>query len=304
MINFILPRLEPGNVVSIIASSEILPEQRQKLLDLLGLNKPLSVQFLNYLQQTFGTFPPNYGFSLAHYPLSVWTLITAALPWTLLLVGVSTALSWTGGTLLGAWLAWHHGSKLDSMTFAVSTFMWGVPSYWLATILIYVFSIKLHIFPPALTTSGLVTGMSLAEAQDILSHSFLPILTLVILNLPLFALVMRNTMVTVLQDDFVVAAEARGLRTRTLILGHAARNAMLPSITSLALSFGAILSGAYLTEIIFSYPGLGFLIEQSALARDYPVLQGILFFSALLVILVNILADVTYAVLDPRVVNT
>jgi len=304
MINFILPRLEPGNVVSIIASSEILPEQRQKLLDLLGLNKPLSVQFLNYLQQTFGTFPPNYGFSLAHYPLSVWTLITAALPWTLLLVGVSTALSWTGGTLLGAWLAWHRGSRLDSMTFAVSTFMWGVPSYWLATILIYVFSIKLHIFPPALTTSGLVTGMSLAEAQDILSHSFLPILTLVILNLPLFALVMRNTMVTVLQDDFVVAAEARGLRTRTLILGHAARNAMLPSITSLALSFGAILSGAYLTEIIFSYPGLGFLIEQSAIARDYPVLQGILFFSALLVILVNILADVTYAVLDPRVVNT
>ena len=105
----------------------------------------------------------------------------------------------------------------------VSNFMWGVPSYWLATILIFVFAIKLKIFPPALSTSGLVTGFTLAQVDNILFHSFLPIFTLVILNLPVYALVMRNTMVGVLQDDFMKAAELRGLRSRSLMLGHAAR---------------------------------------------------------------------------------
>jgi peptide/nickel transport system permease protein len=136
-----------------------------------------------------------------------------------------------------------------------------------------------------------------------LNHSFLPVLTLVILNLPQYALVMRNSMVGVLQEDFMKAAESRGLKTRSLILGHGARNALLPSITNLALGFGAILSGAYLVEITYSYPGLGYLIEQSALSRDYPVLEAIFFFSALLVLLANLIADFAYVFLDPRVEN-
>jgi len=198
-------------------------------------------------------------------------------------------------------MAWHRGSKIDSIGVAVSNFTWGVPSFWLASILIYVFAIELRLFPPALSVSGLVTNLSLAEVIDILSHAFLPIATLVILTLPQFALVMRNSMVSVLDEDFVVAAEARGLKTRTVILGHAARNALLPSITNLALNFGALLAGAYLTEIIYSYPGMGLLISQSALTRDYPVLEGIFFFSAMLVIVTNILADISYVLLDPRV---
>jgi peptide/nickel transport system permease protein len=185
--------------------------------------------------------------------------------------------------------------------FGVSNFMWGVPSYWIATILIYLFAIHWHIFPPALSTSGIVSGLSLDEAYGLLSHSFLPIATLVILTLPQHALVMRNTMVNVLEEDFVTAAEARGLKTRSLVLGHAARNAILPSVTNLALSFGAILSGAYLVEIIYSYPGMGFLIEQAALTRDIPVLEGVFFFSAILVIVANIIADFSYPFLDPRI---
>ena len=122
-----------------------------------------------------------------------------------------------------------------------------------------------------------------------------------LLNLPLHALVMRNTMVNVLEEDFIMAAKSRGLRQRTLILSHAAHNALLPSVTNLALSFGSILSGAYLVEIIFSYPGMGYLIEQSALVRDYPVLEGVFFFSAILVIVANVIADIAYVLLDPRV---
>ncbi len=301
IINFILPRLEPGNVVNLLASSDLLPQQRQQLLQQLGLNQPLSAQFLQYLKSTLLTFPPNFGFSFSRYPLTVWTLVSTSLPWTLLLIGASQLIAWPLGVLLGAWLGWHRGSKADSAMFGISNFMWGVPSYWLATILIYVFAIQLKIFPPALSSSGITPGLSISEVFNILDHSFLPILTLVILNLPLQALVMRNTMINVLEDDFIMAAQARGLRQRTLILGHAARNALLPSVTNLALSFGAILSGAYLVEIIYSYPGMGYLIEQAALVRDYPVLEGVFFFSAILVIVANLLADVAYVFLDPRV---
>jgi peptide/nickel transport system permease protein len=301
VINFIIPHLEPGSVLAAVGSSNLLPAQRTQLLQMLGLNQSLSQQFLEYVRDTFLTFPPNFGISFAHYPIPVWTLVSVALPWTLLLVGISQAISWSLGVLLGAWLAWHRGSKADSAMLGVSNFMWGVPSYWLATILIFVFAIKLKVFPPALSTSGVLTGFTFAQVENILFHSFLPIFTLVILNLPVYALVMRNTMVGVLQDDFMRAAELRGLKSRTLMLGHAARNALLPSITNLALGFGAILSGAYLVEIIYSYPGMGYLIEQSALARDYPVLEAIFFFSAMLVLIANFLADIAYTLLDPRV---
>jgi peptide/nickel transport system permease protein len=301
VINFIIPRLEPGNVLAAIGSSNLQPAQRLQLIQMFGLDKPITQQFYTYLSQTFLSFPPNFGVSFAHYPLTVWTLISVALPWTLLLVGVSQLISWSLGVLVGAWLAWHRGSKADSAMFAVSNFMWGVPSYWLASILIFVLAIEFKIFPPALITTGLASGFSMEQIIDILSHSFLPIFTLVLLNFPTHALVMRNTMVGVLQEDFVKAAEARGLKGRTLILGHAARNALLPSITNLALGFGTILSGAYLVEIIYSFPGLGYLIETSALARDYPVLEGVFFFSAILVLLANLMADIAYVMLDPRV---
>ena len=296
-----IPRLEPGNFVAILSSRpDLLPEQRLKLISLFGLNEPLPVQFLNYVKDTLGSFPPNFGVSFEHYPQTVWQVVLVALPWTLLLITVSTVVAWAGGVLLGAWLAWHQGSKADSMTFAVSSFMWGVPSYWIASVLIFVFAIKLHYFPAALT-GGIQGADIVTQSIDIMRHAFLPILTLVILNLPVNAMVMRNTMVNVLQEDFMFAASARGLKQRSLIFSHAARNALLPSVTNLALNFGSILSGAYLTEIIFSYPGLGLLTAESVFARDYPVLQGVLFFSAILVILANVIGDLSYVFLDPRV---
>ena len=236
LLNFIIPRLEPGDYLSTINTMNILPQTQQALIQSLGLNKSLYQQFITYVQQTFGTFPPNFGVSYSHYPLSVWTMVLSALPWTLLLVFVSQSISWPVGVLLGSWLAWRRGSKADSAMFVISNFMWGVPSYWLASILIFVFAIELRVFPPALTASGVVgTKMTLAEVWDVLDHAFLPVLTLVLLSTPIHALVMRNTMVSTLKEDFISAAETRGLKTRTLIFNHAARNALLPSITALAL---------------------------------------------------------------------
>jgi|BEDMetMinimDraft_2_1075160.scaffolds.fasta_scaffold00082_9 peptide/nickel transport system permease protein len=301
VLNFLIPRLEPGNFITALSDqSDLLPQQREQLIAMFGLNQPLWAQFILYLKQTFMSFPPSFGVSFSYYPLSVWTVVMEYLPWTLLLIIVSQGIAWPLGLLLGAVLAWRRGSLLDSAVMGVSTFMWGVPSYWLATLLIFVFAVKLHFFPAALT-GNIVSGNPLLNISTILRHSFLPILTLVILNLPLHALVMRNTMVNIRQEDFVTAAEARGLKRTTLLFGHAARNAMLPSITNIALSFGTILSGAYLVEIVYSYPGMGYLITQAVFARDYPVLQGVFFFSALLVIFANIIGDVAYAFLDPRI---
>ena len=302
VLNFLIPHLEPGSFISGMAGqANLLPDQRQQLMEMFGVNKPLWQQFIDYFFQTFATFPPNYGVSFSKYPLSVWTVVSQALPWTLLLIISSQIIAWTFGTLGGALLAWKRGSKADSFLLGISSFMWGVPSFWLATILIFVLAIKLRLFPPALTGSGLVSGDLFLQLTTILSHAFLPILTLVILNLPVYAVVMRNTMVNVMQEDFMMAANVRGLRTRNLIFGHAMRNALLPSVTNLALSFGAVLSGAYLVEIIYSFPGMGYLIQQAVFARDYPLLQGVFFFSAILIILANVLADLAYVFLDPRV---
>ena len=146
VINFILPRLEPGNVVAALASSELLPQQRQQIINILGINKPLWQQFEIYVRQTFGSFPPNFGVSFSYYPLSVWTIVTAALPWTLLLVGVSQIIAWSGGVLAGAWLAWHRDQKSIHSCLESQISCGGYPSYWLATILIYIFAISITFF--------------------------------------------------------------------------------------------------------------------------------------------------------------
>jgi peptide/nickel transport system permease protein len=303
LLNFVLPRLTPGSFIDSIGGQSLLdPQARAQLIARFGLNQSLSQQFVLYLEQLFTGFPPSFGFSFAYYPDSVWQVVSAYLPWTLLLIGASQAIAWCGGVLLGAWLGWTPGSKKNRLMFLSSTFMWGVPSYWIAGILILVFSLRLRWFPPALT-SGVAPGSVslLTFVLDVLSHSFLPVLTLVILALPVYAMVMRNSMVDVLKEDFMIAATARGLKKRSLILGHAARNAILPSITALALGFGTILSGAYLVEIVYSYPGMGYLVYQVITVHDYPVIEGVFFFSAILVIVANLVGDFAYTVLDPRV---
>jgi peptide/nickel transport system permease protein len=302
LLNFIIPRLEPGNfIASLSDQTDLLPEQRLKIIQMFGLDQPISVQFVNYLRQTLLTFPPNFGFSFSDYPMTVLQLISIYLPWTLLLIMVSQAIAWPLGIVIGTMVAWRQGSFVDSTILAISSFMWGVPSYWLANIFIFVFSINLHLLPPSLLGTGFSSFNLLSRVSEILTHSALPILTLVALNLPGYAVVMRNTMIRVKQEDFMLAAEARGLSSRTLMFAHGARNALLPSVTNIAHAFGNVLSGAYLIEITYSYPGMGYLISQAAFSRDLPVLQGVFFFSALLVIMSNVLADVAYVILDPRI---
>lgn len=301
IINFFLPRLVPGTFVSSLnGQSNLDPQQRQALLAQFGLNQDLWHQFLNYLRQTFTSFPPSFGYSFTHYPETVWQVVGQYLPWTLLLITVSQLLAWGGGVLLGAWIGWHPSSKKNSVLFLSSSFLWGVPPYWIGEILIFVLAIKLRLLPPALT-SGVATGNLLVALPAIVTHSILPILTLTIYALPIQAMVMRNNMITVLREDFMSAAVARGIKERALIIRHAARNAILPSITNLALTFGALLSGAYIVEVLYSYPGMGYLITQSIYNHDFPVLQGVFFFSAALVIIANLLSDVAIVLLDPRV---
>jgi peptide/nickel transport system permease protein len=300
VLNFILPRLAPGSYIDGMKDQTFLsPADRLALLQRFGLTQPIWVQFIIYLRESLLSFPPNFGTSFYFYPSTVWQVVSAYLPSTLFLITVSQLLAWTTGVLLGAWLGWNPNSKKNAALFATSSFVWGVPSYWLASILIFVLAIRIRLFPPALT-GGLTSALTLSSIGVILDHSFLPILTLYILSFPVQALIMRNSMVGILQEDFMFAAVGRGLKKRSLILGHAARNAIMPSITNLALSFGTILAGAYLVEIVYSYPGMGYLIYTAVLNHDYPVLQGVFFFSAILVIGVNLMADISYTILDPR----
>jgi len=301
VLNFFLPRLAPGTFVSSLDSqSNLDPQQRAALVAKFGLDQSLWQQFLTYVHQTFSSFPPSFGYSFAYYPATVWQVVWIYLPWTLLLIIVSQLIAWGGGVLVGAWVGWHPSSKKNSILFLSSTFMWGVPPFWIGEILIFVLAVHFHLFPPSLT-SGVDTSNLMVAIPAILSHSFLPILTLVLYSFPIQAMVMRNNMVSVLREDFISAAVARGIKSRTLILRHAARNALLPSITNLTLSFGAVLTGAYIIEIVYSYPGMGYLITQSLYDHDYPVLQGVFFFSAALVIIANLVGDVAIVLLDPRV---
>jgi peptide/nickel transport system permease protein len=179
-----------------------------------------------------------------------------------------------------------------------------MPFFWLGIILLWIFAITLHWFPVSGAASAGITAsnpLDITDSGDILWHAFLPMMTLVIASYAGYSLIMRNTMVGELSQDYILMARAKGLRERTVLFGHAARNAMLPMITLIGLNLGYVVSGALLVEIVFSYPGVGYLTYRAVLAHDYPLLQGLFFILSLTVVTANYIADLFYAFLDPRI---
>lgn len=302
LLNFIIPRLMPGSPVQYFANPRILPSVETKLLtERFGLDKPFWVQFFLYLQGVF-QWPPNLGISYNYYPASVWSVIVSYLPWTLLLVGSSTIITAVLGILVGIWTGSKRGSPTDTAVTSVSMFLWTMPFFWLGVILLYVFSIYLHWFPPGGAQSPSADQLPLlGQIQDIAAHAFLPALTLTLAAFAGYSLIMRNTLVEELGQDYIVVAIAKGLTRRAVLFKHAARNAMLPMITLIGLNLGYVVSGALLVEIVFAYPGVGWLTYQAVLAHDYPLLQGLFLILSVAVILANFLTDIVYAFVDPRI---
>jgi len=298
-----LPRALPGNPVSRFVNTGVFtPQIQQQVLASFGLKKPLYVQFWLYLT---GTFTGNYGVSFLYYPTPVATILEQRLPWTLFLVGVSTILSALIGIFLGLQSGWKGNSKSDSSIVLSSMFLRSIPSFWLGLILLIYFAVDLRFFPTAgyfSTSVALNSGHSLTLfVEDVISHSVLPIATLTAYLVGGNVLIMRASTLSVLNEDFVITLNAEGYNDRKILYGHVMKNAFLPMLTNIGIQMGFIASGAVLVETVFSYPGMGLLIYQAVLARDYPSLQGAFFVLTIAVLIAVFITDLLNSVLDPRI---
>ncbi|MEM3444593.1 MAG: ABC transporter permease [Thermoplasmata archaeon] len=222
---------------------------------------------------------------------------------TVLLFGSATIIAYALGIFLGALLAWRRGSRMELSVIVVSLFFYSMPLFWFGMILIWVFANQIGWFPPggfqSPTTEKPLEGFE--YFKDVLWHLTLPLFTLTITHLAGDVLLMRNSMLEVMGEDYILTAKGKGLKERTILYKHAARNAMLPVVTALALSVGGIVSGGVLTETVFSWPGMGYWLVEATLSQNYPVAQGVFYILAILTIVGNVIADMLYAYLDPRV---
>jgi peptide/nickel transport system permease protein len=301
-INFFLPRLLPGNPALAVLGKAQSAESPQAVAALevqYGI-KTKTGEWGQYVQYWVHLLHGNLGTSLNAYPASVGSLIRAALPWTIGLVGTATVISFVLGTLIGVAAAWRRGSWLDNVL-PVMTFFQSAPYFFVAILTVALFATKLGWLPASqgYDTATLNPGFTWAFISNVADHAVLPALTIVLASAAGWMLGMRNMMITTMDEDYVLLAQAEGL-PRHRVVAYAARNALLPNVSGFSLAIGFIVSGALLTEIVFSYPGVGYLLFNSIGSDDYPVLQGIFLIITIAVLLANLLADFTYALLDPR----
>lgn len=302
-LNFLLPHLMPGNPMeTLVAKSQgkIDPVVMKALALQFGINnKPIWQKYIDYMNQLLHG---NLGVSITYYPVSVRTIIAQSLPWTLILVGVTTVLAFIIGTLIGIMAAWRRNKLFDSLMGPIWMFIGSVPQFWLALLLLYFFGFHYAWFPQMHSYSaGDPPSFTLHFIGDAVWHSILPAFALLITTIGGWMLAMRNNMIQVVSDDFVAFAEARGIRPWNVMMAYAARNAILPSVTQFAIALGYAVGGQILIEEIFSYPGIGFQLSQAVLAQDYPLMQGIFLIIAVVMLFVNFVVDILYARLDPRV---
>jgi peptide/nickel transport system permease protein len=224
----------------------------------------------------------------------------SALPWTLVLVGVATILSFVIGTAAGIIVGAKRGSWLDA-SLPISTFFSAIPYFWFALVILWLFTIVIHWFPMSGGYSATnVIGWNWQFILSAADHAVLPAITIIATSIAGWLLGMRNMMIVTLNEDYITLAEAKGLSKARINFVYAARNAILPSLASFALSLGFVVSGAILVEIVFSYPGIGYVLYAAVNNSDYPLMQGVFLIITLAVLLANIVADVFYVLLDPR----
>jgi peptide/nickel transport system permease protein len=299
-LNFVVPRLMPGDPAATMFArfrGQLQPEAMEALKQAFGLtDAPLYQQYITYLRHLVRG---DMGISIAYFPAPVSSVVGTGLLWTLFLVGGALIVSFTLGTGLGVVNGWRRDEKVDSFTTTALTLLGAFPFFWLAMLLLYGLGYVLQWFPVrhAYDPNAGSTGM---KALSVLAHAALPIATLVIGTLGGWMLSMRNNLTAVLGEDYVTLAQAKGLSTRRVVWGYAARNALLPSLTGFGMALGMVLSGSLLTEIVFAYPGQGYLLLQAVRNQDFPLLQGLFLTITLAVLIANALIDLTYVLLDPR----
>jgi peptide/nickel transport system permease protein len=298
-LNFLLPRFMPGNPLALIAGVDVgllSPEQRQQVIASSGLDQPLITQYFTYWSDLLRL---DFGFSFRQNRPIV-DMIAERLPWTLLLTGASLAVSAVIGVVLGAISAWRRGRPADVGLLSFMIALESLPSFWLGMLLVSVFAVQLGWLPSfgAVTPAGRLEGMD--AVLDVASHAVLPVFTLSVLSVPGVYLTMRYSTLSVLGEDFIRTARAKGASESRVLFRHVARNALAPVVTVLALRLGYAFGGTVVIETVFSYPGLGRLVFESVSGRDYPVMQATFLIFTVAVLLANLLADLLYPLLDPR----
>jgi peptide/nickel transport system permease protein len=264
-----------------------------------GFDKPLWQQYLNYWSD-LSRF--DLGISVAFFPGSVKDEILRAAPWTIGLLAISTLLAFTIGSVLGALLAWPNSSRLFSIFVPVLMTLSAIPYYLLGLLLIYLLALVWPVLPTAgAYTSGARLILSWAIVGDIVRHAILPAGSIILAGIGFWGLGMRAMMVTIMGEDYMTLANAKGLRSPTIFWRYSLRNALLPQITGLALSLASIMSGAILVEIVFAYPGIGYLLYRGISGNDYFVIQGVTLFIIVSVAFALLLLDFIYPLLDPRI---
>ena len=301
-INFFLPRVMPGDPVQIMfagAGSNLSLENLNALKLTFGfIDAPMHEQYLAYLQSVF---TGDLGRSIKYFPLPVTELLGRALIWTVGLVGIATLVGFTLGTFLGVMAAWRRGTLFDSIVSLLAIFSSSVPGVVISLIMLFIFGYALGWFPNGYAADPMLDpGLTWAYVSSVIYHGTLPMLTLVIVLTGGFAVTMRNNMINLLGEDYIVMGRAKGLSDGNVMLWYAARNALLPTVSSLAIAIGTILSGSLIIEVVFNYPGLGNMLYQAILARDYPVIQGQLLIMTAAMLVSNFVVDLSYVLLDPR----
>jgi peptide/nickel transport system permease protein len=304
---FFVPRLVPGNPLSAVllnlaqmgsstGANELVAEYER----IFGLDQSLWIQYVSFLRELVRG---NFGYSIGSFPSQVGDLLRSALPWTIGLLTMTTLISWVLGSILGAIAGWRgQRSALSRILVPTALVLYTTPYYILAIILIFLLAFQWPIFPISGAYSlGMRPGWNLAFFLDLVRHAALPALSIVLVSLGWWFLSMRSLITGLKGEDYIINAEAMGIRERRILWGYAFRNALLPQTTGLAIAFGHVVGGALVTEVIFAYPGIGWLIFNSIKGLDYPVIQGSVLLIIIAVAVANFAIDTLYPLIDPRI---
>ena len=306
-INFALPRLMPGDpLAAMLMEMETLSEGVEGGKEIIeyyvkefGLDKDIFTQYVCYLKQLLSG---DLGPSIMAYPTPVQDLLAKVIPWSIGLLLTTTILSWIIGNVLGVFVGWSKKRRLNGIITVVSLGFSVIPYYILALILVFLFAYEIRIFP---TGGGYAINinpsLTLEFIASVLYHSLLPALSILLVAVGGWLISMRSLIVSILGEDYLLFAEAKGLKKNVIMMRYAFRNALLPQVTGLALSLGGIVSGALLTEQIFAYPGVGTLFFDAFRYRDYNVMQAVLLFATLGTLGAAFIIDILYPLIDPRI---
>ena len=299
-LNFIIFRVMPGDPRQALLGEGLSPELRVAVIERFGLDKPMIEQYWLYL---VNLFKGDLGYSFSHFGEPVIdTIFAFRFMNTFLLMGASLVLSISIGMAVGVFAAARRDTIVDTGSTVTFLIAYALPVFWIGILILYYMGFLLNLLPIAGTiTRGYNHANVIEYIFDYTHHMIGPLIVLTLSFIGGFYLIMRDTVLDVFTQDYILAARAKGIKERTILYGHAMRNAMLPMVSVIAVNMPYLISGAMMTEYVFSWSGLGLLTYNSVLSVDYPVLQGVFLFLATIAVLSNFVADILYLYLDPRI---